>query len=196
MQAARCPGNHYSRFGRTADSTALVSRVGHADDVANCFRDPGVAFHVAATTTLSADSDSDSGTLSVDLPTTYAWKAVASDPGWLTLTSSSGIGPAAITYAAAANPSLTERNATITVAGQDISATQSGRFTQSALAADFTNSIWWSYDIISGSSVAGMNSRGTATFQNASIPRARHCYGRGFRLLSLNIYSAPCTGSV
>ena len=65
------------------------------------------------------------GTGSVALTTLgiCAWNA-SSDSSWLTVGTSSGIGPATLTFAAAANPNATPRTATLTLGGKPFTVVQ------------------------------------------------------------------------
>jgi len=54
-----------------------------------------------------------------------AWNA-ASSAGWLTVTNPTGTGPATISFSFSANSSLSARQATITVLGQNLTVTQAG----------------------------------------------------------------------
>jgi hypothetical protein len=167
-------GNHDQRFGRAADATAVVSRVGHDSDVSECVRDAGISF-AKGLSVLAADAIA--GSLQINYPPTFSWTAT-SNANWFTLTSSPfGVGSATLVYRSAANESDQSRTATISIGGEEIVVTQSGWFSQSMLATDFAKSLWWSYDVVSASSVTTMNSRGTATFQNGSVATTGPAFG-------------------
>jgi subtilase family serine protease len=66
------------------------------------------------------------GSATLTLPSTTAWSAIVAGggAGWLTVTPAGGTGSAPLTYAATANPALSDRSGTITAAGQVLTVTQ------------------------------------------------------------------------
>ena len=69
---------------------------------------------------------STTGTIAVSIPAGCAWTA-ADDASWVSITSgASGSGGGTVAYNIAANPNITQRTATITVAGQSFGITQAG----------------------------------------------------------------------
>ncbi len=67
------------------------------------------------------------GSFSVATGAGCAWSAAVSDSTLITVTGpASGVGPATITYSVSANPTLNQRNGTITVGGQTYSIAQFG----------------------------------------------------------------------
>ncbi|MBS1807440.1 MAG: BACON domain-containing protein [Acidobacteria bacterium] len=78
-----------------------------------------------APTSASVSSGVGAGSVSVTAPTACPWTAVSSDTSWLTVVSgNSGNGSSTVRFEVKANPTLTARNAKLTIGGNEFPITQ------------------------------------------------------------------------
>lgn len=105
----------------TSERTGTFTIAGHAVTI----RQAGVACTFSVSPT-SLSAQATGGTLSVRVtaPAGCSWTASAS--GWLTVSPTSGSGDTTVSVGVAANTTTSQRTASVTVAGQAVSITQSG----------------------------------------------------------------------
>jgi uncharacterized protein (TIGR03437 family) len=88
-----------------------------------------VCNYVIAPTSQSVSAEASTGSLNVTVNSGCAWTAT-SNASWLTITNgATGSGNGTVNYSVAANPSVSARTGTLTVAGQTFTVTQSGAVT-------------------------------------------------------------------
>jgi hypothetical protein len=76
-------------------------------------------------TSQSVAASGGTGSTAVTAPTGCSWTGVSDNTSWLTVTSgASGSGNGTVSFTAAANPSTTQRNGTLTIGGQTFTVTQ------------------------------------------------------------------------
>ncbi len=143
----------------------------------------------AAAFTRAANS---SGTFNFTTAATANWTAVSSDPAWLTVTNvpPSGTGSGTITYALAANPNMSLRTATISVAGNLFIVTQTGT-TGLIVLEDFAGVTFQpsaNWTILDGGTNGGVEARWTNQNPCGRVP------GGGFGA-TFAIMDASCAGT-
>ena len=101
----------------------IQDRYSRATCVASC---PVACTYTLSPTSAGYTSSGGTGSVSVSAESTCAWTATSS-ASWLTVGSgASGTGNGTVTYSVATNPGTTSRTATLTVAGQAFTVSQSG----------------------------------------------------------------------
>lgn len=112
-----------------AANTSISSRTGVVTIAGQAFTVTQGGVPCTATlspTGVSVAPASTTGTIAVSIPAGCAWTA-ADDASWVSITSgASGSGSGTVAYSITANPNITQRTATITVAGQSFGITQAG----------------------------------------------------------------------
>ena len=115
------PGVNYE-----ARVTALGPGGATASTASNGFSFTGPCAPGISPTSRTVSSSATTGSVAVTNGAGCAWSAV-SNAGWITLTgSTSGSGNGTVAYSIAANTSTTQRQGSVTIAGQTFSVTQSG----------------------------------------------------------------------
>jgi uncharacterized protein (TIGR03437 family) len=108
--------------------SGVATLLGTLDHVAGglAFYTPQACSYAIQPISQSTGASGGTGNVAVTAATGCAWTAV-SNAGFITITSgASGSGNGAVAYSVAANPGVSSRNGTVTIAGQTFSVTQAG----------------------------------------------------------------------